>query len=178
MKLDLGIMAGADSKAWLQGFTTQNDRLEKLLDRMEKIGSKTPVKVKAESEEDADEAEENLDNEEDDFAAKPAKNSKKKSADFDDDEDEIEDDDEDAEEKSDDEDESEVEEAPAAKKGRAKKVTVDDVNEACKMRARAGGKEGRAQVLGILKKKFKTESVSELEPDQWQACIDAMKVEQ
>jgi len=60
---------------------------------------------------------------------------------------------------------------------KAKKVTIDSVNDACKKRAAAGGKKGRAEVLAILKKKFKTESVSDLEPEDYQKCIDAMAVE-
>lgn len=70
-------------------------------------------------------------------------------------------------------DEEEVEEeAPPKKKAKAKKVTVDDVNDACKARAASGS---RAEVLGILKKKFKVASVSELEPEQYAAVIAAME---
>lgn len=64
--------------------------------------------------------------------------------------------------------------APAKK---AKKLTVDDVNDACKVRAaHTGGKEGRTEVLAILKKNFRTTSVSELKPEQYAAVIKAMEV--
>ncbi len=62
-----------------------------------------------------------------------------------------------------------------AKKVAAKKLTVDDVNDACKAKAASiGGKAGREQVLTILKKKFKTTSVTELEPEQFEAAIAAI----
>jgi hypothetical protein len=65
--------------------------------------------------------------------------------------------------------------APAAKK--AKKLTIDDVNDACMARSRQiGGKEGRIEVLAILKKKFKTTSVTDLEPEQYADVIKVMKV--
>ncbi len=107
------------------------------------------------------------------------------SEDEDEDEDDEESDDEDDEDEDEDEEEDEVEELEAAPKKKAaaktksKKLTVDDVNDACKARAAAtGGKAGRTEVLTILKKKFKTESVSELRPEQYQACVDAMAVSQ
>lgn len=69
-----------------------------------------------------------------------------------------------------------IEEKPKTKK--AKKVTLDDVNDACKARAAAvGGKEGRAEVLSILKKQFKTSTVTDLKPENYQAVIDAMEIE-
>lgn len=188
VKLDLGIMAGAESKAWLAGFTQQNDRLEKLIAKLEKASGKAPLKVKPEEDEEADETE-TSDDDDEDFAAKPVKTAKKKAA-FDDDDDEAEKESEDEDDaNADDESEAgaddEGEEEPPvpptktkAKPAKTKKLSVDDVNDACKARARAGGKNGRLEVLAILKKKFKTESVSELEPEQWQACIDAMKVEE
>ena len=66
--------------------------------------------------------------------------------------------------------------APKAKAKKEPKITIADVNDACKARAKSGGKEGRAQVLKILKKQFKTESVSELKPEQYGAVIKAMAV--
>jgi hypothetical protein len=59
---------------------------------------------------------------------------------------------------------------------KAKKVTVSEVNDACKARARAGGKKGREQVLSILKKKFKTESITEIDPGDYAAVIEAMAI--
>ncbi len=75
-----------------------------------------------------------------------------------------------------DDDDAGFTDAPPAKK-KAKKITLEDVNEACKARAKAtGGKEGRAEVLKILKKQFKTESVSSLDEDQYADVIEAMEV--
>jgi hypothetical protein len=70
----------------------------------------------------------------------------------------------------------------AAKKAAAapklKKVTIAEVNDACKARAKAGGKKGREQVLAILKKHFKTESVSEIKPELYGEVLQAMAVAQ
>ena len=138
----------------------------------------TSAKAKAAEVED----EELEDDEDEDFApAAKKKAAKKKVASFDEeDEDEAEvEDDEETEE----DDEDFTEPAPKAKKkapaktARKKKITVDQVNDACKARAQAtGGKAGRNEVLAILKKKFKTTSVSELKADQFEACIKAMAV--
>lgn len=57
--------------------------------------------------------------------------------------------------------------------GKAKKLTLDDVNDACKAHAAA---KGRPSTLEILKKKFKTQSVTALKPEQYEACISAMSV--
>lgn len=89
-------------------------------------------------------------------------------ADSDDDEDSME-----ASADDDDEDEDFVE--PVSKK-KSKKVTIADVNDACKKRSKAGGKEGRAQVLKILKKKFGTETVSEIKPEKYADVIKALAV--
>jgi len=166
MKLELAILAGAESKAFLADLTTQIDRLEKL------TSGKSIKDIENESEipEETYGAEDEV--EDDDFGVKPTKNAKKSQASVFEDE----------------EDDSGVEElnfketakAPKAapKKAKAKKVTLDDVNDACMARAMAGGKNGFKEVKGILKKKFKTESISELEESQYQECIDAMAVEQ
>lgn len=58
-----------------------------------------------------------------------------------------------------------------AKAKKEKKITIDQVNDACKTRA---GRSNRAEVLGILKKKFKTQSVSELKETQYADVIKAM----
>lgn len=80
------------------------------------------------------------------------------------------------------EDASEEEEAkPAAAKksakakanGKAKKITLDDVNDACKAHAQA---KGRPATLAVLQNKFKTQSVTALKPEQYEACISAMSV--
>lgn len=57
--------------------------------------------------------------------------------------------------------------------GKAKKITIDDVNDACKAHAAA---KGRPATLDLLKKKFKTQSVTALKPEQFEACIAAMAV--
>lgn len=77
-----------------------------------------------------------------------------------------------------DSDDAEEEEASKAKKTKVKKITIDDVNDAAKAYAASiGGKPGREAVLKILKKNFKTESISSLEPEQFQLAIDLLEVE-
>lgn len=155
-KLELVVMAGSESKAFLASLTEQLDRLEKL------HGVMTGKKVATSITEDAEETTET--DEEEELIAPVNKTATKKAAASFDDEEVHSDDDE--------------EEAPVAKKTKAKKVTLDDVNDACKARAASvGGKEGRSEVLTILKKKFKTTSVSELKPEQYAAVIAAMEVE-
>lgn len=66
---------------------------------------------------------------------------------------------------------------PAKKTAKAKKVTVAQVNDACKARAKSGGKKGRDEVLAILKKQFKTESISEIKPERYADVIAAMEIE-
>lgn len=73
----------------------------------------------------------------------------------------------------------EEEEAKPAKKstkssnGKAKKITLDDVNDACKAHAAA---KGRPATLAVLQNKFKTQSVTALKPEQYETCISAMSV--
>lgn len=197
MKLEMAILAGDESKKFLAGFTEQLDRFEKLLGLTNELAESiegATKKMKAKAKEAIAETAVPEDDEEE-FAAKPPKKGKKaavKTAAFDEDEDEetdesepAEDDDEDEdgnaadfdEDEDEDEDDEETEEAaaPVKKKGpgRPKNPTLDEVNDACKRRA-AGGK--RAEVLAILKKNFKTQTVSELKPDQYKACIEAMAV--
>lgn len=68
-----------------------------------------------------------------------------------------------------------MEAAPAKTKGKAaaKKLTVNDVNDACKAKAQA---TDRKTVLGILKKKFNVASVTELKADQYADVVKAMAV--
>lgn len=63
--------------------------------------------------------------------------------------------------------------AKGTKAASKKKITLDDVNDACKAHAAA---KGRPATLDILKKKFKTQSVTALKPEQYEACISAMAV--
>jgi hypothetical protein len=168
MKLDLGILVGAESKAWLVDLT-------KLVERMERVAGKSGKAVAAaDSEaEETDAPEEAPAEEEEDFAPKKKTASKKAAAAA------FEEEEEETEAPEAEEEEEADFTAPPAKKAAAKqkKLTVDDVNDACKALASSiGGKPGRAKVLAILKKNFKTESVSELKPEQYAACVAAMAV--
>lgn len=58
-------------------------------------------------------------------------------------------------------------------KAKPKKITLDDVNDACKAHAQA---KGRPATLAVLEKKFKTQSVTALKPEQYEQCISAMTV--
>lgn len=111
--------------------------------------------------------------ENDEDIAPPKKTAKKKPvASFDEDEEEEEEDDENEE----DEDEDTVIEKKTAKP-KMSKITPKMVGDACKLRAQeTGGKEGRQEVLTILKKKFGVTSVSALKPEQYASVIKAMVV--
>lgn len=147
-QLELSLLVGKESKQWLADVTALVDRLEKLTGKVAKS-----------IDDDADEETTATDDTDDDEDFAPKKKAGVKTKGFDD-EDETEDADE---------------EEPVAKK-KAKKISLDDVNDACKARAlETGGKEGRQEVLNILKKKFKVKSVTELEPEQYASVIAAMK---
>ncbi len=165
MKLELAVLAGAESKEFLVKLTKQIDRLEALCGKLGNLAMGENDDGDTEVEADEDE----------DFGKKP---SKKKAKGFDEDE-ETEVESEDAEEESDEESEAdeEVEEDEApVKKGKGKKLTIDDCNDAAKALALSvGGKPGRAKVLALMKKHFKTESVSELKPEQYAKFIALMK---
>lgn len=70
-------------------------------------------------------------------------------------------------------DEGDFMEAAPAKKETKKKITVNDVNDACKAKAAASD---RKTVLGILKKKFNVTSVTELDAKQYADVVKAMAV--
>ncbi len=161
MKLEIGVMAGAESKAFLVDLTKQLDRMEKL------VGS---LKSKAA---DTDETDDEEENDEIDTAAL-----RKAATTTDDDEE----DEEPAPKKKaaaatdDDEDEDSEEDFTAAKKTKQKKLTEKDVNDACKAYAKhIGGKKGRPAVLKILGK-FGTESVTDLDEKHYAAVIKALAV--
>lgn len=139
-------------------------------------GKKTtaPAAATVETETEAD------DNE--DFAAAPAKSTKKSggkkaaaAATFEDDEPSEEATEETETETAETESEDDgdfMEAAPAkGKKTAAKKITVNDVNDACKAKAASSD---RKTVLGILKKKFGVTSVTELKAEQYADVIKAM----
>lgn len=153
MKLEMAILAGPEAKEFLATFTTQIDRLEKLVGGLKTAALQDDAPEAA----DADDDDEEL--------VTPKKKSAKKS--FEDDEDE--------EVETEDADDDEDAEEPPKKKSKAKKLTSDDCNAAAKTLAKAiGGKAGREKVLKIMKKQFSTESVSELEPAQYADFVAAM----
>ncbi len=176
MKLELALLAGAETKQFLVDLTKQIDRLEALSGKAATAPAKsTAVKsVKNTAPVDADEEGEES-NEDDDFA--PKKNAGKKAAAsaFEEDEDESEE--AKASDEAGDDDEGFMDAPPKKAPAKAKKLTVDDINDACKARAAAtGGKEGRTEVLALLKKHFKTSSVSEIKPDDYAKLIKVMAV--
>lgn len=69
-------------------------------------------------------------------------------------------------------DDTDDEPAPVKKK-KAKTITSAQVNDACKALAKA---KGRPYVLKVLKKYFKTESVSELKPEQYAKALEVLAV--
>lgn len=201
MRLDLGIMAGAESKAWLADLTKLVERMEKAVGLAPK-GSTAPVTAKADDEDsedadddfvakktkgkkaaasfdddedDADESESEDDTDEDEDEAPAKKTKGKKAAAFEDDEDDA-----DADE-SEDESEDEDEDEKPVKKTKSKKVTLDDVNDACKAHVQAKiksgqpGPEARKSALKVLKKKFGVASATDLKPEQFAAAIKAMQ---
>lgn len=150
MKLELSMLAGAESKQFLVDLTKQIDRLEKLANE---YGVPTAATKPDETEErDADE----------DFEPKKSKVKTMPEPDLPGD--------------GDDDDGEPDFKAPTVKKEKVKKVTVDDCNDAAKTRAMIkGGKLGRTEVLSLMKKHFKTESVSELKPEQYEKFIQVMQ---
>lgn len=156
MQLEIKL-AGAESKVFLAGLRDQIDEL------LKKTTAPKSEPVETETEE------------EDDFAPPAKKTTVKKAAAAFEEEDE-----EPAPAKKAGKrasfDEEEEEEAPAPAK-KAAKVTLDDVNDACREKAKSiGGKDGRDAVKKLLMKKWKTESVSELNPKDYAAVIEAMEV--
>lgn len=191
-RLELIIMAGAESKAFLGD-------LEKLVARMEKaggvtaataddadetdddededFGKKTTSKKATALDADDDEDEDEADDEDEDAA--PAKKTKgKKAAALDDDADDA--DDEDEDESDDEDEEEETAKKTKGKATKAKKLTIDDINDACKARVqkviKSGqpGPEARKSVFKLLKKKFGVTSVTELKADQYADVIKAL----
>ena len=170
-RLEVAMLVGAESKQWLLDLT-------KLVERMEKVtGKKTKTSEPEDKEEEV--------SEDDDFAPAAKKRGRpKKAASFDDEEEETELAADDGAEDAEDEDEEETDEISAAdlrKSTKAKKVTLDAVNDACKARvasimerAECSGKEARGKVLLLLKRKFGVESVSELKPAQYADVVAVM----
>lgn len=158
--LELKIMAGAESKQFLVDLNAALSRLESLTDKVENLDkpsvTKKATKKAAPVEDDVDDEETESDD--------------------------VEDTDEETAEETDDEDEKPAKKEKA-KPAKAKKLSADDVNDACKAFAThqikskgIPGPEARKMVLKILKKKFDVESVSELEPEQFADALKALAV--
>lgn len=178
-KLEVAVLIGAESKEWLAQLENIVSRLEKETKRAsELIASKKDLGDNHfEAEHTNGEITEDDDN---DFTEKKTtKKASKKASSFDDEDEgeadeapEVSEEDE-ASFDSDDEDED----ALPKKKKAQKKISLEDVNDACKARAsQTGGKAGREEVLKILKKKFKTSSLTDLKPEQYPAVLAAMSI--
>lgn len=179
-RLEIAVLAGAESKAWLAGFTQQVDRLEKIA---KKLGGAAPAETDADDDA-GDDGEE----------AAPKKSAKKApakkaaaKADDDDFNDDAGDDGDagDSDDFSDDagggegdddfgddgDDEPAPKKAPA-KKEKAPALKHKDVVAACK---EAAGRSNRATVLSMLKKKFKVSSTTDLKAEQYAEAIEELK---
>lgn len=88
------------------------------------------------------------------------------------------DDDDDADEDTDSDDSDDEDEKPAKKKAPAKKakVTIKDVNAACKAYAKSLGKTGFEKTQALLKKKFKVSSISDLKPEHYATAVKLLAV--
>lgn len=180
MKLDLVIMAGAETKKFL-------GELSSIVERMEQAAFK--VKPKAASQANEEESEEEEGESETEAFTSRARKGKKQAASFDDDTaneeaEETEDDDFAASTKSkkakkqtkgfDDDDAAidEEEEAPkTAKKAKAPKLTIKDVNAACLAASR---RTSRKKVLAFLEKTYDVKTSTELDPEQYAEVIEAV----
>lgn len=167
-KLEIALLVGDESKKFLQELTNQLDRLEKLSSKKkadEEVEDDLRLDTNASSEpEEAD------DDEDEDFA--PKKKAKAKTKDFDEDEEEDETSGESEESDGDDEDSEEDEEPAPKKKTKEKKLTEDDINDAAKAHA---GVKGRKATLALMLKKFKTQSVSDIKPEEYAKFIATLK---
>lgn len=180
LEMEMKVLAGAESKAWLLEFTKAVDRLEKLAGSFQ-ASKGNPAK----DEDDTETVEADTDSDDEDFTSAPAKKagrpkgSKNKPKSFDeDDESEEESEEEETEseesEESEDEEESDAIDVAEMKKGKGKKITVDMLNDAAKKLAASKGKAGRAHVLSLLKKHFKTESVSEIDEADYPKALKVL----
>lgn len=163
MKLELAILAGAESKAFLANLTQQIDRLE-ALSKGVTITSATTKKTAPADEDLGGGPANDYQTDDEDFAPKK-KTAKKTAPAFEDDEETAT---ASAASTDDDEDFSAPKKTAAPKK---KKLTDVDVNNACKAAAQ---KSSVKEVRALLKKKFKVESIQELSADQYEAVITAV----
>src|SRR5271170_4143182 len=124
--MELKILVGKESKDWLLDIEAATERLEKVI---AKLNGKSSHGIDEAVDEPTDEVSD------EDFDTDNEKQPAKDNDSFDDDDTSF----------------DEVEEEAPAKKSKAKKLTVEDVNEACLKRMRkTGGKKGRDEVLAIL----------------------------
>lgn len=176
MKLELAILAGAESKAFLLDFKKQIDRLETLTKSLPATSQATVAIDVTDDEVDTLAAQTDAD---EDFA--PKKSAPKRAAPkgFDDEETSTED-----SEASDDDGEMDFNTPPpvkAAPKPKPKKLSPeqmrDNMNEAAKAKAaKKGGKAGRDEVLGLMKKHFNTTSVQEIKSEDYDKFLKLMAV--
>lgn len=126
---------------------------------------------KAAASDDADDEDEETEEDEDDA---PKKKDAKKAKAKDDDDDETDADSDDSEDDADsDSDDETDEDAPPKKSAKAKKVTIAEVNDAAKAYAKENGVKA---TKAFLKKKFGSESISEIKAEKYPAIIKAMEV--
>lgn len=187
MKLELAILAGAESKKFLLDFTEQITRLEKLTEKLGNLKAdaleadgdddeddiappkKAPKKKAASLDDDDEEAAEDVASDDDEADEEGSGSA------LDDDDDDSDDAEEDEEDESDGDDDEDEEDEPPKKKGKPKKLTNDDCNDAAKALAKAiGGPAGRKEVYKLMKKHFETDSVAELKPDQYPKFVEVM----
>lgn len=148
MKLEIGVIAGAESKAFLVELTRQIDRLEKLGGVAKTAEEKT---------------EESTEDEEEEFEEAPKKRGKKRAEDFGDDEPAAE---EEEAPKKGKKKKLTLDDVNDACKARVKAIIEE---QGCT------GQDARSAVLKLLKKKFDVKSVSDLEPEQYEDVIIALE---
>lgn len=180
-RLELAILAGADSKAFLAGFTAQVDRLEKITKKL------NVVKAKADDDEeeqdDADEETEETETPKKKGKGKKAKDQDEEDDDTDDEAEESDSDEESGDEESDSDsdsndeadEETEDDEEPPKKsaKGKGAKITKEMIKDACRAYM---AETSRAEVERILQKKFGTKKVGELDPDDYPKVMKVLEL--
>lgn len=168
MQITITVKDGATNKDIATQLRFQAGLIEGLPPKVASSRKNTEAPAQTEEVEETEELDED-----DDFAAAPAKTAKKATAKkaaaaaFEDEEET------EVEETSDDDfmEEAPVKKAAPKKNAKGLKLTVNDVNDACKAKA---AKTSRKDVLKILKK-FDVASVTELSADQYGEVIAAMK---
>lgn len=169
MRLELGIIAGDNTKTFLADLTNIVERFEKAADRLSSSPTNKKTKITQDDLVVTEEASEPWDT---------TKEKKKKVANgqsFDDAEEETGREDEDTHEEENDDEEEEKEASPPAKKAKAVKKeklpTLEDCNDAA---MECAGRTNRANVLSILKKHFNVKSITSLEKTDYTKFISLM----